>query len=1001
MSKRRQSAAKPSTSSTPSKKSPPLRKPRRQQRRTSLARYPKRSLPLLARTPDLTTTGTTPDTTTGSTTTDTTTGTTATDTNLLLPGECEKPFPVPPLKRTYRIYLPLTDLFTLDSRRRRIAPPQTLATSLLFNARAAATMERAADAFGGIPLNALDKASNPRWEEPMLTPVKIKDAVSLVRTMAIKQGKRTVNLKMGASHISELVESGSTLAPRADGGFIRLELGAAAKVPVVQNVTDLESFLREPAVVMPDGLRRPARLSSMQLSKLASGVPVVSGSGPQAAVLITSPGRVGKQMTQDPPPATGDYHAHAGGAQVAMDPSQSAYLGLALLLPLDQTWLLKTYERGRLASSISLTPQEEVTVDVYSWDRRKTSQEDTTTFDSETSADSQGVDRDTKDVFGEITKTGTLGWGLNGSFSGYGLSLGGNAANTATLGNTARTTLQKFHEQTVKASEKVHTSRQLKITESTETGSEDRTTRKLRNNNLCHPVTHHYFELNARYIVTTQYDQADTVFVLLVDNPLARPTYDVDYVRTYESALRSALLDPAVASGFEAARTLWMLSNSAPVICNDCVCASDCVGSEESAYFALSCDAVVALNDILLALQFNARSFNWNGFFASVVPVMNSNQLPAVTPNDPGILSLRQALFVDAINETAPGVLDELVDACQQLKQRNAVQLGACNSQFAAIDLKGIDTALAPDSDLQSAIKGLVEARIRHTYSGMALSSVAFLQAGNRTGNVFIDGAVDVWNTLTGQNSENGAANAIVNAILWTMGLSPGFGTTDAAGLEQRAKVVTNSLAAWVTDTQNAATTASQARDAHKAVFAAIFPPADVLMAQERFDALVKHLQAYDDYYANIVVTALISRGQFQTPPALLPWLGIIAPQPTAVVNGKLAYAVDLSVSSQFDAGVAYLQTIVNLIPTDASSSEVTLPTPGFVVEPKLSCCSACEDFVEQSRTIDLELKQAQADQAKFEASRRQSLLAAAQYDPFDPIEPALKISVEQTAPAP
>jgi hypothetical protein len=71
---------------------------------------------------------------------------------------------------------------------------------------------------------------------------------------------------------------------------------------------------------------------------------------------------------------------------------------LAVLLPIDQTWLLKTYECGRLASSISLTAQEEMTVEIYSWHRKKTSQEDTSTFDSETSADSQGVDRDTKDV---------------------------------------------------------------------------------------------------------------------------------------------------------------------------------------------------------------------------------------------------------------------------------------------------------------------------------------------------------------------------------------------------------------------------------------------------------------------------------------------------------------------------------------------------------------------------------------------------------------------------
>jgi hypothetical protein len=146
------------------------------------------------------------------------------------------------------------------------------------------------------------------------------------------------------------------------------------------------------------------------------------------------------------------------------------------------------------------------------------------------------------------------------------LTIGGNAGTKQVVGNITRTTLQNFHEQTIKASEKVHISRQLKITESEETGSENRTTRKLRNNNLCHPVTYHYFELDARYEVTTQFTKSEAVFVLLVNNPLARPNYGVDFIRTYETVLRSALLDPAVASGFDAARTLWIVKGGVKVV---------------------------------------------------------------------------------------------------------------------------------------------------------------------------------------------------------------------------------------------------------------------------------------------------------------------------------------------------------------------------------------------------------------------------------------------------
>jgi hypothetical protein len=960
---------------TPARKSAPLRR----------AAAPRRAVTIALETTGTTTNGgDTSGTTNGGGTTGTTTtggdtsGTTTPETNLLLCSECDKPFPIPTLIRTYRIYMPLTDLATANQT--RIGPPQTQRTTLTMDVQAVARMDRLSDAFGGIPLNALDTAASPQWGQPTLSPVTVSNPLALVRSKSIGRGGATIHLSMQSSHVSELLLSGATLVPRADGGFIRLKLGNRVKAPPVQHVSDLRSFLVNPSIDSPDGNRSQAKLTQQQLADLASGAPVVAGTGSKSVVLVPS----------------GSNKLEPGTSTFNIPPN------LAMLLPIDQTWTLKTYERGRLASSISLTPQEEVTVDVYSWDRKKTSSEDTTTFDSETSADSQGVDRDTRDVFGEVTKTGTFNWGLNGNFSGYGLTIGGNAGNNQVVGNVTRNTLQNFHEQTIKASEKVHTSRQLKITESEETGSENRTTRKLRNNNLCHPVTYHYFELDARYVVTTQFTSSDAVFVLLVDNPLGRPNYSVDFIRTYEAVLRSALLDPAVAAGFDAARTLWMLSNAAPVICNDCVCSADCVGSEDSSNFQAAISGAASVAATVSALQANASSLIWSDFFRTMVPFVdaNGNFLPPNPP--PTIQSVSRALFVDALNEVAPGVLGALAAACGQLPTSpgataTAAQLGVFNSQFSAIDLTGIDAALLPDSDVQTRVKGLVEARIRSAYSGMALRVVRFLAAGNKTGNQFVDGAVSLWNSLT--QTENNSLDAIVSLILGAMSNSPGFGATDGIGLKQFAQGLSTTLAAWVADNQTDATAAANAKTAHKDLFASIFPPGALLAAQERFDALQRHLQAYSDYYANVIVSDLISRGQFPLPSALLPYLGCISLQPMAVVDGQLAYAIDLSVSSQFNAAANFLNGIVSGIDPSTKTDEVALPTPGFVVEPKLSCCSACEDYVEAARTIDLENKQALADQAKFEASRREQLLAAGKYDPFDPIEPAIKVNVEQTTP--
>lgn len=941
--------------------------------------------------------------------------------NLMLPGECGLPFPVPPIERTYRIYLPLLDP-AAPGTKTEIGPPHGPAASIGFKAAIAARAERAADVFGGIPLNALETAADPRWHEPALQAIEVRDVAALVRAMSVQERGKPVALAMGSEHVSELIETGTTFAPRAGGGLVRLALSGTAKQPLVHHVQDVQAFLSSPSAALPDGGRRKLRLSQPALTKLAAGEPVVVGSGASATILMrmanggrasdaddgredtlttsTSPppppGTPGSQTTAPPPPPK--TNVPPPPPPPTSGPPPTAPPQIAVLLPLDQKWKLKSYERGRLVSSISLTPQEEVTIDVFSWDRRKTSREDTTSFDTEINAESQSLDRDTRDVFGELSKSGNVGWGLNGSYSGYGLSIGGNINNSTTLNNIGRTTLQTFHEETQKASAKVHSSRQLKITEATEEGRETRVTRKLRNSNLCHPVTYHYFELAARYDVTTGYVKDQATFVLLVDNPLARPTYDVDYVRTYESVIRRALLEPAVASGLDAARILWTLSHAAPVICHDCPCPEDLAESESTADFA---QAVAAVRSLKVGLdQLRANFFSWTTYFFTLIPPAMSPTAHGALPVDTN-LALRRAVFLDAVEQAAPGLISSLATICSPFVASgsiSATQLTTFVNQFSSLDLAGIDAALAPDTDMQTRLKGLLEARVRAAYSGQAKQTALDAIANNGTGSPFIDGVVMTWNAAT--LTESSAAGSLASAIIGAIALSPGLGATDGNSVKQLAQAAKAALAAWSAAARKDDGEAAQRRSDHRATFTSVFPAANVLAAQERFDALQRHLRANADYYANVMVTDMISRGQFPVPVDLLPYVSFVALQPIAVVRGRLAYAVDLS-SPQFAAAAALLKSVIDSLPGTTETDEIALPTPGFVVEPKLSCCSAGEDFVEESRRIELELKQALADQAKLEAKRREKRIneATPDLDPFEPIQPSFRVSVQQQPP--
>ena len=209
---------------------------------------------------------------------------TAIDPNLMLPGECETPLPVPPLWRTYRLFVPLLDL-TLPGGT-RMGPPHGPYSSVAFNARRAALADSAADVFGGVPLNALETAEDPRWSEPGLKAIEVADPAELVRAMAVEDDDRANALELRSDHVRELLDNGMTLAPRADGGFVRLALSPEAKKPLVHQVEDLQVFLRDPAVTLASGRRRSLRLSQTALKKLSDGTPVVIGSGTNATVLL-------------------------------------------------------------------------------------------------------------------------------------------------------------------------------------------------------------------------------------------------------------------------------------------------------------------------------------------------------------------------------------------------------------------------------------------------------------------------------------------------------------------------------------------------------------------------------------------------------------------------------------------------------------------------------------------------------------------------------------------
>ena len=107
-------------------------------------------------------------------------------------------------------------------------------------------------------------------------------------------------------------------------------------------------------------------------------------------------------------------------------------------------------------------------------------------------------------------------------------------------------------------------SRTLKVVETREQGQESRTTRKLRNPNNCHTLTVAFSEILANYEVDTFVRADASRLVVLVDSEALGTIshFTAATLRQHETPLRLALMDRALADGFEAARFLGSFRHS-------------------------------------------------------------------------------------------------------------------------------------------------------------------------------------------------------------------------------------------------------------------------------------------------------------------------------------------------------------------------------------------------------------------------------------------------------
>lgn len=232
---------------------------------------------------------------------------------------------------------------------------------------------------------------------------------------------------------------------------------------------------------------------------------------------------------------------------------------IGLFTTFEQTWALQGYSRGALLNSLTLAPQEELTIEVFTYDRRKIEEERTLTSEYERNTDVSAMASVAGNIARELSETnqmsGDIGLGLPLPTEAVPVNLDVGGAASLDVKANILSSIERVSEVTTRASERIKATRQVKVLEARESGREERVTRKIRNPNQGYTLTLNCYEVLESYQVETVL-KSSKQFCLLVEQP-DLGVVDVAFVLAYQNRLQQALLSQSYASGFEAARNLY------------------------------------------------------------------------------------------------------------------------------------------------------------------------------------------------------------------------------------------------------------------------------------------------------------------------------------------------------------------------------------------------------------------------------------------------------------
>lgn len=656
-------------------------------------------------------------------------------------------------------------------------------------------------------------------------------------------------------------------------------------------------------------------------------------------------------------------------------PLQNPHPHFAICAIFEQAWEHKGYTRGELINTISLAPGEQLTLEFHSWDKSTIKNEEELAQESEMRVSESLTERDSLTVVREMSKQMGARYAPNisvslpgvGTISGSGIDLSGKISENLT--NTSEQT----RERTAEASNTLKNTRKMRIETSREVGREQKQTRTIANTNRCHSLNCHYFEVMSNYLVTTRL--LDVVPCVLV--PQKKASITPAWILCHEDVLRQALLSKTFLAGFDAARVL----ETCRLYSNRFACTRLIATPYDPPGGGLSEDVLVSLLDDILQPYIDLQS-DVRGFLDDIWDVYIPDRpdflvdfwgamdwvLPVTIISEPE--RLRRILTL-ALIHSDPAV----VNALQRLEQQRG-KVSARNllhSFFSTIKPSHLQFELVERSAVSQGLealgipKSLANALLDWGLLDLAPNDVGLQQAVQATDQRLLQ--VGDMNQIAALS--RAAPSAEPNVQVGRDILTP----------------------------QSLETGQTGAREG--------FSRMELAKAQVDFGQLKCHIEENRLHYEQAIWQRIHPELRFQYLQNYYPSIAaIVRNEILGFVGEKAAYPI-----ADFEEVDKWAKQVLDVSLTDLISEIkkkyeknytpepqlVTQPTQGTVLEATVGQCDACEDFIQQSRLIDLRVQEANAKQEESEANRLEKKVESGDYsDPKTPEASRFIVKIEK-----